>query len=541
MATKILSIEVGQQTTKICELDYQKKNPRIYNCITFDTPEGCIDDGYIKDKVGYATILREHLDAANIKNDKVVFTISSTKIANREAIIPFVKDNRIEEIVMANAGEYFPVNIDEYNISYSILEKSNTKEEKQIRLLVLAAPGNLIKTYFELADMMRLNIVAIDYVGNSTFQLLRNQISTGVNLVVQINDQNTIINLLDDSNLLIQRTLPYGTMNIAEAIISIPVFNVSTYKDAMEMLVNETVINPQFSEESYEAFDEMAATADMFSLRMAREQAKDEVTASLKTLISNINRVLDYFTTKYPNKKVGTIYITGECVEIKGLDLLFRNELGVEVKILSFLENVTFDKKLLSTVGNQSSFISCIGAPLLPIDFTPKEYDAKHGGSDSMHFPVMILAICVTGAIAMWISSYFVYTDKVREKNDIQAQIDEIKDIEQIYNQYQIAKSNVENMQEMHNQTYAKSQTFLVLLEEIEAKTPNISTAANFSVTNETVTLSISSDSKVTCAKYIEQMKTIEMIETVTVSSITETISEDGKKEVTYTVVCDLK
>lgn len=540
MAAKVLSIEIGQQSTKVCELDYNKKTPTVYHCITFDTPQGSVEDGYIKDKVAFATALKEQLVRAGIKNDKVIFTVSSTKIANREAVIPFVKENRIREIIMANVTEYFPVNVEEYNISYSVLERVNTKEEKQIRLLILAAPGNLIKSYFELADIMQLNIVSIDYVGNSTFQLLRNQVNEGVNLVVQMNDRNTIVNLLENNNLLIQRILPYGTLQIEEAILGNPVFGIESYQEAREMLVHETIINPQFGEDS-DTVDPLEDEFSAYNYRAAKELAKTEVTASLQELVSNMLRILDYLNSKYSDKKVGTVYLTGEFVEIKGISQLFHNELGLEVELLCQLLNVNFDKKLRATIENQSKFLSCLGAPIAPIDFTPKEYEVKQGGSDSLHFPVVMLALCVTGAIAICVSSYFVYKDKVAEKKELELQIAEIEDIEQIYNQYMISKNNVENMEAMHEQTYSKSQTFLSLLEEIEQKTPNISTAASFSIVSDTLTLSITSDSKVTCAKYIEQMKTIELLGEVKVSSIAESNGEDGRKSVTYTVVCELK
>lgn len=39
---KILGIEVGNSFTRICELDYKTKNPKLYKYITIPTPNGVI-------------------------------------------------------------------------------------------------------------------------------------------------------------------------------------------------------------------------------------------------------------------------------------------------------------------------------------------------------------------------------------------------------------------------------------------------------------------------------------------------------------------
>ena len=44
---KILGIEIGSSITRICEMDYKKKNPRVYRQAMVSTPAGAINDGYL--------------------------------------------------------------------------------------------------------------------------------------------------------------------------------------------------------------------------------------------------------------------------------------------------------------------------------------------------------------------------------------------------------------------------------------------------------------------------------------------------------------
>ena len=47
---KVLSVELGVQTSRICELEISGKKQTVINSCTFDTPEGAVEDGYIRNK-----------------------------------------------------------------------------------------------------------------------------------------------------------------------------------------------------------------------------------------------------------------------------------------------------------------------------------------------------------------------------------------------------------------------------------------------------------------------------------------------------------
>ena len=537
MGNKVLCIEIGQQMTRICEVDYNKKTPHVYNCIFFETPVGVIEDGFIRDKLALATVLREQITLAGIKNDKVIFTLSSTKIASREAIIPLVKNNQLASIIQTNAKDYFPVNIDEYDITYSVLETISTKEAKQMRILVLAAPALLIKAYFELAEMLNYHIVSIDYTGNSSYQLLRGQVGTGINLVVQINDANTIINLLENANLLLQRSMPYGTSSIASSVISNSVFRVSTYSEAMRLLSKEKLINQHF-----DSIDEVAFTlediSEEYSKLTMKENAKSDVTSSLGNLLSNVSRVIDYFATKHPGKKIDKFYLTGEGSKIQGLDKLIMNEMGVEIQALRQFSNVTFAKTSMEIESNQSAFLSCIGAAIAPIDFTPAEYIVKPVSNHSMVFPILLLIIATLGSAAIFISSYMIYQRAEQDHKDMQTKIESIKDIKKVYSDYQESENNLKNIEAFDAMTKNASDNLLSFIAELEQKTPKGTVVETLSLQENAASIKATSTSKEVLAKYIETLQSFASIQSVTASNYVETKDENNMPTVSYTIVC---
>ena len=104
MAGKVLSIEIGYLFTRVCEVDYKSKTPKVYKRFTVPTLQGVMNDGTIEPDSHYMEGLRSGLREFGIKSKQVVFTLASTKIATREVVVPYVKENRIGTMVKANAS-----------------------------------------------------------------------------------------------------------------------------------------------------------------------------------------------------------------------------------------------------------------------------------------------------------------------------------------------------------------------------------------------------------------------------------------------------
>ena len=257
MFQRVISIEIGYQKTRICEVEYRQKKAYVYQHVSFDTPKDVFDDGYIRDKEKFIEAAKTVLQESNIKSKKVVFTIASSKIANKEVILPLIKEKRIQDVIEVNASDYFPVEISDYTLTYSILEKTNTKEDKKLRVSVFAAPNSLIKNYYSIASMLNLDVVSVDYIGNSVYQVLKNTQSNKTELFIQINDQSTLISVLRGGILKLQRTVPYGTALVIEAILNNRFFVVENEAQAAQLLYNRNYINHQL----HMSYGEVAATA----------------------------------------------------------------------------------------------------------------------------------------------------------------------------------------------------------------------------------------------------------------------------------------
>lgn len=100
---KVLTIDITNESITITEVTAsEKKTSTVHNAIIFETPEDAYEDGFIRDKERIAEAIKSQLAANGITNKNAIFVLTSTKIVNREVLVPFVKENKIKGIINAN-------------------------------------------------------------------------------------------------------------------------------------------------------------------------------------------------------------------------------------------------------------------------------------------------------------------------------------------------------------------------------------------------------------------------------------------------------
>ncbi|MDE6516322.1 MAG: pilus assembly protein PilM, partial [Acetatifactor sp.] len=240
---KVVSIEVGYSFIKICEMDYKVKTPRVYRFAMVPTPLNVIEDGYLKKSAGLRTAIKEALYRNKIKTKRVIFTVASSKIINREVMLPPVKPNMMEAMIKANLGDYFPIDLSDHEISHVVLETfKNGDNVGKSRVLLVAAEKALVASYEALAASCGLMLVDLDYVGNSIYQAVKKEASKTATMILKIEESQTIITVVKDNNMMLQRSVNYGIEEAIHEVAANSAFDVIEDKDAWELIKSRSCI-----------------------------------------------------------------------------------------------------------------------------------------------------------------------------------------------------------------------------------------------------------------------------------------------------------
>lgn len=538
MNNRVLSIEIGNSFTKICEIDYKVKKPKVYKVLTVETPEGVVVDGMLQPTQEYADHLVNALGTNGIRTKKVIFTISSTRVASREVQIPNVKASKIEALVKTNANDYFPVDLTQYEIGHYLA--GGLTEEGKLRVMALAVPKALLDSYYQLAQMCGWEVECFDYSSNSLYQILRDEKSEKVTMMIKIDENSTIVTVLSAGKVLLQRTVAYGVQDAIETMIASGAYAVNDPMSAVERFQKKTCLNrvlhpgdKLWEENAGRWEDEDAGNAEVTA-------ARQKITSSLEPLIVGVGRVIDFYDSRNSDTPIERTYVTGLGGSFSGMSKLFTNCLERKVHTLSEMDDkIGMSKAIRST--RPAAYISCLGAVLAPVGLIDKSTQKAKGltvvsGTNYTFVSVAVLVLGVILSIAMAVTSLTRYFGTVAENVALQARVEELQPAQTVYNEYLSAAAQYDKYKYLYEYTENPNENLVEFINELEQILPSSFWTNSFSSDMEGISMSVTVEGKAAAARTILNIRNMESIEDVQISNITDTQNELGESAVTFSI-----
>lgn len=538
MNNRVLSIEIGNSFTKICEIDYKVKKPKVYKVLTVETPEGVVVDGMLQPTQEYADHLVNALGTNGIRTKRVIFTISSTRVASREVQIPNVKANKIEALVKTNANDYFPVDLTQYEIGHYLA--GGLTEEGKLRVMALAVPKALLNSYYQLAQMCGWEVECFDYSSNSLYQILRDEKSEKVTMMIKIDENNTIVTVLSAGKVLLQRTVAYGVQDAIETMIASGAYAVNDPMSAVERFQKKTCLN-RVLHQGDKVWEENAGRwEDEDAGNVEVTAARQKITASLEPLIVGVSRVIDFYDSRNGDTPIERTYVTGLGGSFSGMSKLFTNCLERKVHTLSDMEDkIGMSKAIRST--RPAAYISCLGAVLAPVGLIDKSQQKTKGmtvvsGTNYTFVSVAVLVLGVILSIAMAVTSLTRYFGTVAENVALQARVEELQPAQAVYNDYLATAAQYDKYQYLYEYTENPNENLVEFINELEQILPSSFWTNSFSSDMEGISMSVTVEGKAAAARTILNIRNMESIEDVQISNITDAQNELGESAVTFSI-----
>ena len=538
MNNRVLSIEISNSFTKICEIDYKVKKPKVYKVLTVETPEGVVVDGMLQPTQEYADHLVNALGTNGIHTKRVIFTISSTRVASREVQIPNVKANKIEALVKTNANDYFPVDLTQYEIGHYLA--GGLTEEGKLRVMALAVPKALLNSYYQLAQMCGWEVECFDYSSNSLYQILRDEKTETVTMMIKIDENSTIVTVLSAGKVLLQRTVAYGVQDAIETMIASGVYAVNDPMSAVERFQKKTCLNrvlhpgdKLWEENAGRWEDEDAGNVEVTA-------ARQKITSTLEPLIVGVNRVIDFYDSRNGDTPIERTYVTGLGGSFSGMSKLFTNCLERKVHTLSDMEDkIGMSKAIRST--RPAAYISCLGAVLAPVGLIDKSQQKAKGmtvvsGTNYTFVSVAVLVLGVILSIAMAVTSLTRYFGTVAENVALQARVEELQPAQAVYNEYLSAAAQYDKYKYLYEYTENPNENLVEFINELEQILPSSFWTNSFSSDQTGISMSVTVEGKAAAARTILNIRNMQSIEDVQISNITDNQDEMGGSWVMFSM-----
>lgn len=512
--SKILSIEVGNSLTKVVETDFRSKTPKVYKYFSIPTPEEVFDDGYISDSAEFAITLKKALADNKIKTKQAVCTITCSKIANREVLLPAIKTSQVENAIKANASEYFPIDLSKYELGHLILGTVKGEDNlPKLKVMVMACEKELIAGYDKLCEEAGLHLVSIDYAGNSVFQIMKKELTEETEMAIKVEEQSTVATIISGENLMMQRNLGYGVDNMVQTMMASNAFPQKTYQECLKELQRITCIKLSLTDQ------ENAFEKEQLEMSEKARKAMSDMTEALGPLIGNVGRVLDLYNSKNVDHPITKVSLIGLGSEISGLSKLFTRELGVKTVMVETVKSISWTQVM--GTGNSGEYVTAMGAAYAPIGFVneeKKQNDLKEVNYRNLTALVLVLGIVVI--VALIVFSVMPYNEAKKKNENLKQLEQKYLPAEAIKNKYDAMTPFYDEILSAYALTECHNDYILAFLNELELKLPADALVTQFSSDNSSAKISIRVANMEEGAKVIQTVRDFESVMDVSIGSI---------------------
>ncbi|MBE6543074.1 MAG: hypothetical protein E7675_01605 [Ruminococcaceae bacterium] len=522
---RVLSVLVDNGISYVTEMDLSSRTPCVHNFFTVDTPFDTVSES---GQVVCSEIFRENFQNAckthKISAEKVIFTINSGRIINREITVPYVRSSKVESVIISNASEYFPLDITDFKMVHKVNETISDQNGKRLKVSVCAVPKDILSSYYDLAAFLSLEIENIDYVGNSVFRFLKmfeRPLATepeGTNTVkvyMSMNSSSTVLSFVMQGEAKLQRHIGIGYGGVLEYATGI------SKKSAEAVMYSST-----------DPFDINEPPKDdlIFGIHYDEKEWKKNTIGSLDGLCSSISRSIDYFETLFESTNLDyKLYLVGPAVKIGGIKEYLEEGLRSTVTV----PDVVLGKKNINVKKcagfPATEYAMCVGAIIAPLNLSDKSvaksvpmlevFKDSSVQSLLLMLGISVFTICVAVSVCLW------YLPQ-SENNKLKAQAQELKDKMQTLSGAQTVKTEFEKWEDIKESVsgintylYTYNDKLVYFIEEFERKMPESFSAKNITISEKGVSMTVSVDSRYEAAYVIMTLREMKSIKVTSISN----------------------
>lgn len=521
--SKVLNIEIGRILTRMCEVDYKKNHNHVENNCVFETPPGLVNDGQIDQPGDMADTLLHYVSEQQIKIKRVMFTISSTRIVTREVVLPYVSKDKIINMLQANAADYLPVKVQDYHLTYKLLDVfTDETKVKRMKLLFLAVPLGLLEGYYDLAKFMNMSLECIEYTGNSIIEMMNQIKPEGTALSIHMGEAGSVVTVFKDGVMDLQRHVSSGAMLAVDAMQEFEDVPDDDFNrmESLQKLIRDDVVNTVLPSEDdiAEANEKYNQVRDDFTRRAFQ---KVYITRAFAHYLGQLLRIIDYYRSKNPDLVLDSVYLSGIGTEIKGIDGLIEFELGIKTRKISSLPKVEFTR--YSELNSFAAMVLLICGAMRPTNLMSDYFQKKKVRRTSMALPV---TVAIVGAAA---AAGLIVFGNIRERtaqnrfDELTAEAEALKPIEIVIQKEADYKDVRDSMVMLKEYTKNPNQYFVAFMEELEENMPSDVRIQNMTISANGFTMNMTTEDWTSAAEVLAQLRQSKYLQ----SGVTYNVKEE--------------
>jgi type IV pilus assembly protein PilM len=237
----VLGIDIGTTSIKIVQLTHSdgKHVLDTYGIVDvyFD-----IDERREENIQKTVTVLKALLEKSGVTTKKVMASLPTSVVFTTVIDFPKMRDDELQNAVEFEAKKYVPLPLDQVTLSWV---SAPSEDPDKNRVLITAVPNNVLKGYLRIFELANLQPMAVEIESLSLMRALVGSDSAAT-LLVDLGAKTTHLDIIEQGNLVLTRTIPVGGETITEKIASsLTISNARAEQFKKEFGINQSPVIPE--------------------------------------------------------------------------------------------------------------------------------------------------------------------------------------------------------------------------------------------------------------------------------------------------------
>ncbi|GKU26423.1 hypothetical protein CFOLD11_32500 [Clostridium folliculivorans] len=341
---KVVSFDFGSDTTKVVVGKYYKDQLEIERLITAKTPVDAVGDGNILNQDVMTVFLEQLLNNNKINIKDAICTNNSTSVINREVVIPAVQEDELSTVVKYEIQQYLPINMDDYVIQQSILDRFQVESKLKFKTLVITYPEKLAMKYYKLLTNSNLKPLALDISYNSLNKL--------VNYSNKVNDEAYST----------EETLAF--IDMGASTLSVSIYKDGKFEFTRLIKSGGANIDGALSRAmgiSLEVAEDIKKNKGDLSVSSDNEDSSNRIIRDVvDEWIMELERIIQFYRNKKVGNSIDKIFLYGGSSNLKGIERYIFNKFSIPTSKVRTMGNVNLNLKIATETIEQ--YLNVIGS-----------------------------------------------------------------------------------------------------------------------------------------------------------------------------------
>ena len=267
------------------------------------------------DQQKIAGIIKELVGQSKVTTKNVAVGLPSQRVFSAVVDIDRLSKAELEKTIQYQADTLIPTPIDESKIDWALLGDS-PKDANKVEILLSSVPNEFIESRLDMLESIGLNVIAFEPDTLSLARAIVPADATGAQMVIDMGALSSDLVITVTGGPRLMRSIPTGTDTVLKAAVQ----------------------NLNIDDKQAEQF--------VYKFGLSKDKLEGQIynaiIGTVEVLVSEIEKSIKFYQTRYPNSPLERIIVTGGASTLPEFPLFIANKFSINVEIGNAWRNVTF-------------------------------------------------------------------------------------------------------------------------------------------------------------------------------------------------------